>query len=181
MDAPVIFNVRDKQYHSAPAQPFRNLMRDLGIESYVFHNSTIFADVRIKNYVEIRYLDNPTILLVPGIILLVENVLNDDKTWNLLCSLPYRFGEVPELTKKLNSTSKESRSFWNESIKPTLSAVLDNLKSRYPQEIHFYLSTMMEKINVIGNLANLEIDPKNILEKSIKQFNKNLAKLLANT
>lgn len=181
LDAPVIFDVKNKQYQSVPAQPFRNLMRDLNIESYIFHNSTIFTDVRIKNYVEIRYLDNPTILLVPGIILLVESVLNDDKTWNLLCNLPYKFEEVPELTKKLNSTSKESCDFWNKSMRPVLSAALDNLKSRYPQEIHFYLNTMIEKINAVGNLANLKIDKKNILEKSINQFNNNLAKLLANT
>jgi glutamate--cysteine ligase len=179
LNAPVIFDVANKQYQAVPAQSFRSLMNNLDLASYIFHNSTIFTDIRIKDYIEMRYLDNPTIRLVPGIILLVENALNNDKIWNLLNSLPYEFENVPTVTRKLNIINVESFDLWSKRIKPILVAVIDDLKVSHPKEIHFYLDALIEKINLIGNPINSEISLQNILENSTDQFNINLAKLLA--
>jgi len=180
LDAPVIFDTAKKQYQTAPTQPFRNLMSSIDLESYIFHNSTVFTDIRIKNYIEMRYLDNPTILLVPGIMLLIESILSNDNIWRLFNeSLPYKFEEVPTMTQKLNVINKESLKLWNKNIKPVLVEVINNLKLNCPKKSCFYFDALIEKTNSIGNPTNLEINSQNILERSANQFNNNLAGILA--
>ncbi len=177
LDAPVIFDVVNKRYKAVPAEPFRNLMDSLDLESYIFHNSTIFTDIRIKDYIELRYLDNPTILLVPGMILLVENALNNGKVWKLLEGLPYKFENVPDMSQKLNTVDKESFEFWNQAIKPVLVEALNEIKLSCSRENHFFLDVLLEKIHQLGSLSNLQVSTKNFLENSTNQFNNNLIRL----
>ena len=181
LDAPVIFDVTNKQYKYAPAQPFRDLTTNLDLDAYIFHNSTMFTDIRIKDYIELRYLDNPTILLVPGMILLIENILSHDEIWKMFAKgLPYEFEEVPAMTQKLNSVNEESLELWNQKIKPTLIKVLNIVKLKYPDEFHYFFNVMLEKVNNVGRPTNLEVNPLGILERSTNQFNVNLEKLLIN-
>ncbi len=180
LDAPTIFDVLNREYKVLHGElPFRSFLNNANLDSYIFHNSTIFTDIRIKDYIEMRYLDNPSVLLVPGIILLLEGILSDDKIWKTLSSLPYKFHEVPEITDKLNMLSQESRDFWNDEIKPIFVNVLHLTKELYPEEVHLFFDPLFEKINVIGNVEVKEVNIKRVLEDSADRFNNSLAILLA--
>jgi len=126
-----------------------------------------------------RYLDNPSVLLVPGIILLLESILNDGKIWKTLSNLPYKFHEVPEITHKLNMLSQESYDFWNDEIKPIFANVLHLAKESYSKETQSFFDPLFEKIDVIGNAEAVEVNIERVLEDSIDKFNNNSATLLA--
>lgn len=127
-----------------------------------------------------RYLDNPTILLVPGIMLLIESILSNDNIWRLFNeSMPYTFEEVPIMTQKLNAVNKESLELWNKNIKPVLVEVINNLKLNCPKESCSYFDILIEKTNSIGDPTNLEVNLQDVLERSANQFNNNLARVLA--
>ena len=180
LEANVIFDVVNKQYKEVPEKPFRNFLNASDIESYIFHNSTMYTDIRIKQYIEIRYLDNPGILLFPGVILLIHNIFYNDKIWQLLLEkLPYCFSEVPEITQRLNKIDRESTSLWNTSCKPVLIRVIDELKALYPPNYSLHFDPIIEKIDQVGDAINLEMNPNEYLANSIREFDDNLSKLLA--
>ena len=128
-----------------------------------------------------RYLDNPSILLVPGIIFLVESILNDSKIWEAFSGLPYKFQEVPAITQKLNLLTPESYEFWNNAIRPTLINVLRLAKESRPNETQLFFDSLFEKVEMIGNSGVARVDIGKVLEDSVNKFNHDSARLLAAT
>ena len=150
LNAPTIFDVVSKNYSKSGHLPFREyiMSADANIESYIFHNSTIFTDIRIKNYIELRYLDNPTILLTPGLLLLVDSLVNDDIVWNKFQSmLPYQFSDVPKMTEKLNEVTPENFYYWDTFVKDKLIGFLDFVKSNLAESNQDFLNLLIDKVS----------------------------------
>ena len=57
LNYPLLFIYRDNKYLEANGKSFKNLLRELNMKDFELHLSTIFTELRLKKYIEIRSLD----------------------------------------------------------------------------------------------------------------------------
>ncbi len=167
LKAPIMFSLREKHaYQETENKTFESLMNDLTLIDYLFHSSTIWTDIRIRQYFEIRYLDNPGVTLIPGVIVLLYELLHDEVLWSSFKKeIPYRFEEVPAVVDLLNTISVTSNSYWeNKLIKPLIE-LINYLQESLEPSVSIHLNPVKDKIinyKKYDNLPNLNND-KDIL------------------
>jgi glutamate--cysteine ligase len=94
LDVPMYFIIRDGQYIDFTGIPFRHFLTrgHLGhaatIEDWALHLTTLFPEVRIKRYMELRCVDSQSPELMPALPALVKGVLYDSDclgaAWDLV-------------------------------------------------------------------------------------------------
>jgi len=143
ISAPVMFDVAKKKYTYTSHEPFLNYMNETGLDGYIFHNNTIYTDIRVKQYAELRYMDNPGIALVPGLSLLLYSLVYEEEIWNKFKQcIPYQFSDVPKITNLLNEISENSISYWNTHIKNRISEFLSKINEAKTER---YIAPLLEK------------------------------------
>ena len=150
LKAPRIFFIKDNKYYpTTDPKAFIDDIKKLNIKDYLLHNSSVFYDVRIKNYIELRFLDNPGHNNVFGIIILLNFLINDlDYTKKLANDLPYKLEDVPKITKILNVKTKESEKLWENVYKPIVNRIVEDAKAFYSEDkIDIYLKQLSKKKN----------------------------------
>ena len=121
------------------------------LEEYILHNSSLFFDIRVKNYVEIRYLDNPGIDYAPGLIMLVEYLFHHDQhREEIVRMLPYSFSDTPKYTHFLNYRNEEAIKIWlgvyTKLLKETVDVILADSSYSWGKK---YLLKIVEKAQII--------------------------------
>jgi glutamate--cysteine ligase len=120
LDVPMYFLIRDHRYISLTTPPgitFRQYM-DRGwngeratIEDWAHHLTTIFTEVRLKKYVEVRTADSQPPALMLALPALLKGILYDDDcmaaAWDLVKH--WRYNERLELTALANKAGLEAR------------------------------------------------------------------------
>jgi glutamate--cysteine ligase len=94
LDVPMYFIIRDGRYIDFTGIPFRHFLtrghqgHTVTIEDWELHLTTLFPEVRIKRYMELRYVDSQSPELMPALPALVKGVLYDsdclDAAWDLV-------------------------------------------------------------------------------------------------
>lgn len=94
LDVPMYFIIRDGRYIDFTGIPFRRFLDHghLGhtatIEDWELHLTTLFPEVRIKRYMELRSVDSQTPELMPALPAIVKGVLYErdclDAAWDLV-------------------------------------------------------------------------------------------------
>lgn len=112
LDVPLFFVVRDGNYHPAPGFTFRRFLTEgwrdqrATLEDWEIHLSTLFPEVRLKTYVEVRGADAGPLLFARALAALWRGLLDDGEAraaaWRLLVGPSYEERlqlrrEVPKL------------------------------------------------------------------------------------
>lgn len=100
LDVPVIFVRRIDRWIALDGVPFRRFLREghRGIRAtladWVLHLTTIFTEVRLKSYIEVRGADSVEPSMALALTALWKGILYDGKAcrdaWNLVAGVPYR-------------------------------------------------------------------------------------------
>jgi len=83
LDVPMFFIVRNDQYHAAPGLTFRRFMTEgwqgqrATLKDWETHLSTLFPEVRLKRFIEVRGADAGPLAMVIGIPALWRGLLDD--------------------------------------------------------------------------------------------------------
>jgi glutamate--cysteine ligase len=83
LDVPMFFVVRDGQYHPAGGMTFRRFMREgwqdqvATLSDWETHLSTLFPEVRLKKYIELRGADAGPMPMAAGLAALWRGLLDD--------------------------------------------------------------------------------------------------------
>ncbi len=98
LDVPMFFVYRDGEYHPAGGMPFRVFMRDgwqgerATLADWELHLSTLFPEVRLKTFVEVRQADASSRAMVRALPALWRGVLYDAEArraaWALVADWP---------------------------------------------------------------------------------------------
>jgi glutamate--cysteine ligase len=104
LDVPMFFVVRDGVYHPADAMPFRSFLRHgLGalrptMADWEVHLSTLFPEVRLKRYIEVRGADAGPLPMAVGLGALWRGLLDDAEAraaaWRLVDGHPFAAREA---------------------------------------------------------------------------------------
>jgi len=147
LQAPAIFTVASAgdSRESAHA-PFGNFLEQASFADYLSHLATIYTDVRIRQYLEVRYLDNPGLRLLPGMIILLYSLFYDDAAWEeLRGSLPYTLHDVPALVDTLNEISPAADACWQSQLQTPVTCYLQALRERTEPGLAEYLDVILER------------------------------------
>ncbi len=165
LKAPAIFAMGTSTYTEAAHKPFEEYLNDADFDDYLSHLATIYTDIRVRQYLEVRYLDNPGIRLLPGIILLFYSLFYDDAVWNdFEGRMPYTFQEVPRITELLNTASDASNSYWERELLTPMTEFLSALQARIPSAWSEHLEVVSERI---VNYKKHDVLPDTMSEKDI--------------
>ena len=117
LDVPMFFVVRDGVYHPADAIPFRRFLREgwrgmtATIADWEVHLSTLFPEVRLKRYIEVRGADAGPLPMAVGLAALWRGVLDDAQAraeaWRLVDGHP--FSARAELRRQVPRTGLAAR------------------------------------------------------------------------
>jgi glutamate--cysteine ligase len=84
LDMPLMFYVRNNRYHPLPRKPFREWMNTvlpdnslITLEDFNTHLSSVFPDVRVRQYIEMRAFDAPRIQDLPAVVTFFTVALYD--------------------------------------------------------------------------------------------------------
>jgi glutamate--cysteine ligase len=107
LDVPMFFVVRDGDYRPAGGMTFRRFMREgwngetATLADWQVHLSTLFPEVRLKNYLEVRGADAGPLPMAKGLGALWRGLLDDPQArraaWALVAGHP--FGEREALRR----------------------------------------------------------------------------------
>ena len=109
LNVPVYFLIRDGEYHDMAGKTFKQLMEspnlheDIGIitiDDFINHASTVFPDLRLKNFIEMRGADcsTPMLCTLPAFwVGLIYNENAQNKTYALIKD--WRYGDVIKLRR----------------------------------------------------------------------------------
>lgn len=147
LQAPAIFAVATPAgYQEAAHAPFGTCLEQATFGDYLSHLATIYTDVRIRQYLEVRYLDNPGLRLLPGMIILLYSLFYDDAAWEeLRRCIPYAFHEVPAVVEVLNSVSEAADTCWESRLLPVVQQYLQALRARIEPGLAEYLDVVLER------------------------------------
>lgn len=121
------------------------------IEDYKLHNSTIFCDIRLKNYTELRFMDNPGRSLAAGMIVFLDYLVNNPiRLMELVNNLPYELKDVPKITRLLNMNTQKSSVLWSSVLSPLLCnlielVVIPNSEARFRCYLDILISNIRNK------------------------------------
>ena len=120
LDVPMYFLIRNHEYIDmtrAPGTTFRRFMKDgfgrerATMEDWANHLTTIFTEVRLKKYIEIRTADSQPPRLMVALPALLKGILYDDDciegTWDLVKR--WTFSERLQLTDSAHKIGLETR------------------------------------------------------------------------
>lgn len=108
-----------------------------------YHISTIFTDIRVRNTIELRYLDCPEEDLLFPLIHFTYGLIYNNSLWEKFESiLPYSFSEIPEICKEINHGTERASVLW----KDVIAAPLIKLLNDYGQKESTDFSTIIRKI-----------------------------------
>lgn len=180
LDVPCIFDVVNKQYVSGSGELFRYYGNEADIDSYIFHNSTVFPDIRIKEYIEVRYMDNPSIILVPGILILLHALINRKDVWESFSSrMFYEFEDALALSQKLNVVNSVSSKIWKDKIQSKLTILLKSLQSELPVKDKILIDYLIGKVELLAR-DDTDTVKGSILKNDTDRFSENLETLFIN-
>lgn len=147
LQAPAIFAMATSAgYQEAAHAPFGASLEQATFSDYLSHLATIYTDVRIRQYLEVRYLDNPGLHLLPGMITLLNSLFYDDAAWEeLRRCIPYAFHEVPAVVDLLNSVSQAADTYWESRLLPVVQQYLQALRARTEPGLAEYLDVVLER------------------------------------
>jgi glutamate--cysteine ligase len=120
LDVPMYFLIRDHRYQNlttAPGITFREFMergwngQRATIEDWAHHLTTIFTEVRLKKYVEVRTADSQPPALMLALPALLKGMLYDDDCMSAAWDLVKRwsYDERLQLTAMANKAGLEAR------------------------------------------------------------------------
>jgi glutamate--cysteine ligase len=99
LDVPMFFVVRGGVYHPADGMTFRRFLEEgwrgerATMRDWEVHLSTLFPEVRLKRYIEVRGADSAPLSHAPALGALWRGLLDDAEaraaTWSLVSSWPY--------------------------------------------------------------------------------------------
>lgn len=145
--APAIFSVGTGAYTEASHQPFGTYLNNADFSDYLSHLATIYTDIRVRQYLEVRYLDNPGIRLLPGIIMLFYSLVYDDAVWSdFKGRIPYTFQEVPHITELLNCVSDASNNYWERQLLKPMADFISVLQDRVSSIWSEHLGAVVERV-----------------------------------
>jgi glutamate--cysteine ligase len=147
LQAPAIFSVGTPGvYQESAHAPFEAYLDQASFGDYLSHLATIYTDVRARQYLEVRYLDNPGLRLLPGMIIFLYSLFYDDAAWDeLRRSLPYAFHEVPAVVDLLNAVSEAADAYWESRLLPPVREYLLALRERTEPGLAEYLDAVLER------------------------------------
>jgi glutamate--cysteine ligase len=147
LQAPTIFAVATPgEYRESAHAPFDSYLAQASFDDYLSHLATIYTDVRIRQYLEVRYLDNPGLRMLPGMIILLYSLFYDDAAWEeLRRSLPYSFHEVPALVDTLNAVSPTADAYWQSHLQTPVTRYLQALRERTEPGLAEYLDVVLQR------------------------------------
>lgn len=150
LQAPAIFAVATPgEYQEAAHAPFGSSLDQASFADYLSHLATIYTDVRIRQYLEVRYLDNPGLRLLPGMIILLYSLFYDDSAWEeLRASLPYTLRDVPTLVDSLNEISPAADACWQSQLQTPVTRYLQALRERTEPGLAEYLNAILERASM---------------------------------
>lgn len=147
LQAPMIFALGTTGYQAGTKEPFYTAMSQVTFEDYLLHHSTIWTDIRVRQYFEIRYLDNPGLSLVPGLALIMNDLFYNEDAWQeFSASIPYHFSEVPMLTDLLNFATPDSDHYWQTNLLQPVERYLYSLQERLDPALAPLLDPILEKV-----------------------------------
>ncbi|HEY1350042.1 MAG TPA: glutamate-cysteine ligase family protein [Ktedonobacteraceae bacterium] len=147
LQAPAIFAVATPQrYQESAHAPFGAYLGQASFGDYLSHLATIYTDVRVRQYLEVRYLDNPGLRLLPGMVILLYSLFYDDAAWEELRGcLPYTLPEVPAVVDLLNAVSRTADAYWESRLLPAVKRYLLALRERTEPGLAEYLDDVLER------------------------------------
>jgi glutamate--cysteine ligase len=147
LQAPSIFTVSAPgTYRESEHEPFAHYLQGASFADYLSHLATIYTDIRVRQYIEVRYLDNPGIRLLPGMIILLYRLLYDDAAWRTFSpALPYAFHEIPAIVDLLNSVSAAADDYWETRLLEPVKVLLLSLQKRVQPELAEHLDSLLDR------------------------------------
>lgn len=147
LQAPAIFAVATPGgYQEAAHAPFGTYLEQATFGDYLSHLATIYTDVRVRQYLEVRYLDNPGLRLLPGMVIFLYSLFYDDAAWEeLRRSLPYTLPSVPAIVDRLNTISEAAQVYWESRLLPVVKDYLQALRGRTEPGLAEYLDAVLER------------------------------------
>jgi glutamate--cysteine ligase len=146
LQATTLFTVGSTSYAESDHQAFEASRSASSLDDYLFHLSSIFTDVRVRQYIEIRYLDNPGIALVPGMAILLYHLLYNEALWEIFAPhIPYTFAQVPAITDMLNTISPVSDSYWEQSLREPVAAMIHTIQEHLSPALAEQLRPLHER------------------------------------
>ncbi len=103
LDVPLLFLYRDGRYFEAPAITFRRFMREgyqgnaATIEDWDTHLTTLFPEVRLKHYLEVRGADAGSVPMMLALPALVKGILYDAEARRAAIALTARWSYLDRL------------------------------------------------------------------------------------
>lgn len=148
LQAPAIFSVATPGvYQESQHAPFEAYLDRASFSDYLSHLATIYTDVRVRQYLEVRYLDNPGLRLLPGMIILLYALFYDDAAWDeFRRSIPYAFHEVPALVERLNAVSEDANAYWESRLLTPVKEYLLALRERTEPGLAEYLDAVLDRV-----------------------------------
>lgn len=171
LQAPALFDVGTSPYQESFHQPFETYLDHATFKDYLSHLATIYTDVRVRNYLEVRYLDNPGIRLLPGVLILLYTLLyNDDAWYTFKNRIPYSFHEVPDVVDLLNTVSPQSDRYWEYQLLKPMKELLVDIGSSIESGLAVYLEDVLERV---VNYKRVDVLPDMKSDESIIAHFKN--------
>lgn len=147
LKAPTYFNFGEGKYTESSHEPFEDKINEATFEDYFDHLTTIYTDIRVRNYFEVRYMDNPGIGLVPGTVILLHSLIYDDTVWDdFQKHIPYAFSDLPEITDLLNSVSKTSDLYWECKLLQPVRNLILQLQNYLEPALSKYLDSILNRV-----------------------------------
>ena len=147
LQAPSIFSVGTSSYTESSHEPFVFSLKDASFEDYLSHLATMYTDIRVRQYFEIRYLDNPGVQLIPGLVIVLHKLIYDDAAWGTFARyIPYTFAEVPAITDLLNSVSEASSDYWEHKLLRPLEGFLLDLQTDLQVALSQHLNRVLDRV-----------------------------------
>lgn len=148
LKAPAIFSVGTPGvYQESSHKPFEAYLHEASFSDYLSHLATIYTDIRVRQYLEVRYLDNPGIRLLPGMIILLYALFYNDAAWqDFQRVIPYAFHEIPAVVDLLNSVSAEADAYWETRLLEPLKGFLLSLQKRTEPGLAEHLDDLLERV-----------------------------------
>lgn len=160
LNMPLMFMERRGVFSNIPSEPFIYWCTrefpdgsSLSLEDWKLHLSSVFPDVRLRQYLELRTMDTPPADLLPGLILLISSLIYDEEARkSIIADLPKYSDEERGLLYESISRYGLSANYHGMELTQFAQELLElaerSLKKRISQKL--------EKENIIENLSPLK-------------------------
>lgn len=123
------------------------------------HISVIVTDIRVRNTIELRYLDCPKEELLFPLIQLTYSLIYDNRFWSKFeALLPYEFYEIPAICNEINHGTEQATVLW----KDVFAAPFIQLLGSYGRKKGIDFSAVINKVNSYECLVNYEVEKEEV-------------------